>query len=117
MIIKLILDILFYNITPFKSYLILYNINKNNIFLVLIIALLLDIYSKMFFINTIIILILYYLSKFIHKEYLKNILVFIIYFNLMYFLNKNNINNYLFIFIQSLIFNSIFYYIGYKLEL
>ena len=107
-----ILDYIINIFLPVKSYFIINDIEKNNLFSIIIGGLLLDIlYQKLFF-NLLILLIIYFIFKLfnIKKKYyvIKNIFLFIIYFNITYFFFGFNLNYYLEEFILSL-FMQIFY--------
>ena len=109
-----ILDYIINIFLPVKSYFIINDIEKNNLFSIVIGGLLLDIlYQKLFF-NLLILLIIYFIFKLfnIKKKYyvIKNIFLFIIYFNITYFFFGFNLNYYLEEFIISLIMQIFYIY-------
>ncbi len=109
-----ILDYIINIFLPVKSYFIINDIEKNNLFSIIIGGLLLDIlYQKLFF-NLLILLIIYFIFKLfnIKKKYyvIKNIFLFIIYFNITYFFFGFNLNYYLEEFIISLIMQIFYIY-------
>ena len=91
---------------PIKTYFVINNIDKNNLFSVVIVGLILDImYQKILF-NLIILLLFYFVIKGINfkkKHYfIKNILLYGLYFNIMFFIGGYN-NYYLEFFILGFI--------------
>lgn len=87
-IIGFILDYLVMLLFPFNSYFIVYNLDKNKLFSVFLVSIIVDsIYSKVFF--AIFILGLYFILKKLKiKEkysFIKNIVLYLIFFNVGYF--------------------------------
>lgn len=117
--VSFIIDYLVMSLLPIDSYFIVTDIEKNNLFSILIIGFFLDIIYHKLLLNVFILLFLYFLIKKIDfkKKYsfFKNILIFIIYFNLLYLLSMNSFNNYFSSFIGSFILQIIYIFIKSKL--
>lgn len=76
---------------PIKTYFIIFEIEKNKIYEVITVPLLIDIYYKSIPYNTITILLIYLLMKKLKVDglYLKNIIAFLLYFLIVQILSYN----------------------------
>lgn len=111
-IINFLIDYIIMLLFPINTYFIIHEIDKNNIYNIIITSMILDILYHQLLSNLILLLSIYYIVKKLkikNKYYiLKNILIFIIFFNITYFLNGYNITKYLSLFIISTIFQIIY---------
>ena len=111
-IINFLIDYIIMLLFPINTYFIIHEIDKDNIYNIIITSMILDILYYQLLNNLILLLSIYYLVKKIKiknkNNLLKNILIFIIFFNITYFLNGYNITKYLSLFITSTIFQIIY---------
>lgn len=111
-ILNFIIDYLIILISPFKTFFVIYDIDNNKVFNVLIVGFILDFLYKTWFWNIIILLIIYLVTRSLQIKkkyyYLKNIILFLIYFNIVFFLGKSILSSYIFVFLEGLI-SYIFY--------
>ena len=117
----LVMDLFFYNFTPYLSYLFLLNINNKSLVYLLALGILLDFILNIWFYNLIFLILLYLVKKYflkfnynnIFNYYLINIGIVFVYFlvSMLIFssINIAQIINVLFI-------NSIFILISYKIN-
>ena len=101
-----ILDYILSFFNPIKTYFIINNLDKNDLFSVIVCGIILDFLYHKIFLNLIILVILYLIFKKIKfkKKYnvIKNILLYGLYFNITFYLGSYN-NYYIRYFIGSLI--------------
>lgn len=117
----LVMDLFFYNFTPYLSYLFLLNINNKSLVYLLALGILLDFILNIWFYNLILLILLYLVKKYflkfnynnIFNYYLINIGIVFAYFivsmSIFSSINIAQIINVLFI-------NSIFILISYKIN-
>ncbi len=115
---NLILDILIYNFTPFKSFFFLLNINDKNILTNIVIGLIVDVFIlHTWIIATAFIIVFYYLHKKINVNFYNflNYYIFNITMILIFYLITNVIYRLdLKIIINIIIINSVYIFISYK---
>lgn len=117
----LVMDLFFYNFTPYLSYLFLLNINNKSLVYIISLGFLLDVILNMWCYNLIFIILLYLIKKYFFKfnynnifyYYVVNIGIIITYF-LVSMLIFSSIS--LVQIINVLIINSIFILISYKIN-
>ena len=117
----LVMDLFFYNFTPYLSYLFLLNINNKSLVYIISLGFLLDFILNMWCYNSIFIILLYLIKKYFFKfnynnifyYYIVNIGIIITYF-LVSMLIFSSIS--LVQIINVLIINSIFILISYKIN-
>lgn len=116
-IIGFLLDYLVMLLFPFNSYFFLYNIEKNKLFSVILVSILLDLmYLNIYF--TVFNLSIYFVVKMlrIKEKYMfyKNIFLYVLFFNITYFIG--NSGNYIWLFSFGLVtyLIYIFFVIVYK---
>ena len=117
----LVMDLFFYNFTPYLSYLFLLNINNKSLVYIISLGFLLDFILNMWCYNLIFIILLYLIKKYFFKfnynnifyYYIVNIGIIITYF-LVSMLIFSSIS--LVQIINVLIINSIFILISYKIN-
>lgn len=117
----LVMDLFFYNFTPYLSYLFLLNINNKSLVYIISLGFLLDFILNMWCYNSIFIILLYLIKKYFFKfnynnifyYYVVNIGIIITYF-LVSMLIFSSIS--LVQIINVLIINSIFILISYKIN-
>lgn len=99
-----ILDFLVTLISPFKTYFVIYDIDKNKLVNVIVVGFILDFIYRNWFFNLFILLILFFCTKALQIKkkyyYLKNMVLFIIYFNLLFFLGRSILVNYIYMFLE-----------------
>ena len=105
-IVGFIVDYIVMLLFPFNSYFILYELDYNKLFNVVIIGLLVDLlYGKFLF--TILLVVIYFVLKKLRfkKKYwfIKNMLVFLIFFNISFFSYGYNLSMYLCLFIMGIV--------------
>ena len=115
----LIIDILIYNFTPYLSYFFLVNLNSKDYIYNLLLAIILDYITGLYFYNIIFVTFIYYLKKYVLKFNYHNLLIYYlvnIIIILLYYLCGCTIFSYILIknIINVLIINSIFIVICYK---
>lgn len=118
----LVMDLFFYNFTPYLSYLFLLNINNKSLVYIISLGFLLDFILNMWCYNLIFIILLYLIKKYFFKfnynnifyYYVVNIGIIITYF-LVSMLIFSSIS--LVQIINVLIINSIFILISYKINI
>ena len=97
--IYLLLDILIYNYTNYKTYFFLLNLNSNKYFNILTIGIILDCFIfNTYFINTLLLTGFYLLKKYFFNNYSKRLIIYLIYYIvciLIYYLITNLIFNYI----------------------
>ncbi len=113
-----VVDYLVMLFLPINSYLVVYEYEKNDIFSIVLIGILLDLmYGKMF-LNVFVLLFLYIIMKRfkISRKYdvIKNIFEYIVYYNLLFILSFRSIDTYLFPFISGFIIQIIYMFINKK---
>ena len=117
----LVMDLFFYNFTPYLSYLFLLNINNKSLVYIISLGFLLDFILNMWCYNLIFIILLYLIKKYFFKfnynnifyYYVVNIGIIITYFlvSMIIFSSVNWVQ-----IINVLIINSIFILISYKIN-
>ena len=107
-----IVDYLFLIALSIDTYFFVKDIDKNKLFSVFVVGMLLDMIYHKIFINLFILVLFYFVVKKMKIKnryyYLKNIILFIIYFNLLNLINGWDLNNYFFEFGKSFLLQ-IFY--------
>lgn len=123
--IYLILDIFIYNYTKYKSYFFLVSLYNKNIIYYIGMGLILDfIVFNTFLLNSIILLIIYFINKFFSRYNIKNIYIYllnllvdyIVYISITNLVLNNALNIILVNIGKSLILNSLFYFLCFKLK-
>ena len=118
-ILGFILDFLITLISPFKTYLVIYDIDKNRLVNVIIVGFILDFIYRNWFLNIFILLILFFCTKALQIKkkyyYLKNLVLFIIYFNLLFFLGHSILTNYIYMFLEGFLSYLVYIFVMKKL--
>lgn len=117
----LIMDLFFYNFTPYLSYLFLLNINNKSLVYIISLGFLLDFILNMWCYNLIFIILLYLIKKYFFKFNYNNIFYYYVVnigFIITYFLVSMLIFSSISLvqIINVLIINSIFILISYKIN-
>lgn len=108
-----IIDFAITQISPLKSYLIIYNIDKAKLIDILLVGLLCDfMYHKLPY-NTLVLLILHFIFRHfkIKNNTLKNNLIYLLYFNITFFTFNNYILNYFIYLLEGLIILNFYIFI------
>ena len=113
-IIGFILDYLIMLLFPFNSCFILYNIEKNKLFSVLLVGVLVDLMYLKFFFTIVLLGVYFVLKKLKIKEkymFYKNILLYVLFFNITYFMG--NSGGYIWLFLFGLFFYLVYiFFVG-----
>lgn len=114
--IKVFIDSLIYNFTPFKSFFFLTNINNKSLVYNISVALFIDLFiAHSYFLNTIFIIGIYLIHKYIKINYYNviNYYLFNIFIVFLYYIIFSSIFNFKNIFFNMFIINSILILISY----
>lgn len=107
-----IFDFIVSTLLPVNSYFVVCDIEKNNIFSVILIGLFLDLIYGKIFINLLILLLFFLILRRIKikKKYtlIKNTIIYIIYFNIMFFSFNKNFISYFIVFFTGLFMQLLF---------
>lgn len=107
-----IFDFIISTLLPVNSYFVVCDIEKNNIFSVILIGLFLDLIYGKIFINLLILLLFFLILRRIKikKKYtlIKNTIIYIIYFNIMFFSFNKNFISYFIVFFTGLFMQLLF---------
>ena len=107
-----IFDFIISTLLPVNSYFVVCDIEKNNIFSVILIGLFLDLIYGKIFINLLILLLFFLILRRIKikKKYtlIKNTIIYIIYFNIMFLSFNKNFISYFIVFFTGLFMQLLF---------
>ena len=105
-VIGFIVDYIIMMLFPFNSYFIVYNLDKNRLFNIIMIGILVDLlYDKLFFSIFLILLYLFVRRLMVKDRYsfVKNIILYVIFYNVSFFVFGFNLMNCIYFFIYGLL--------------